>query len=190
MVLMQLPRKRQYPWRKQPRTTKGRVAWKPLARHMKQFSVPRPWLNIRTGGYRGLELKFADKEYDANIAVAVAGSEADPTQNCLNGVAQGTTESQRIGRVQFVKSVYIKGHLFFRDATGTGITADDYVRLFLVLDKQTNGAQMNAEDFLDDPTNAALDVDAMQNLQYSDRFQLLKTPNDRDWETAGRSRRP
>ncbi len=43
----------------------------------------------------------------------------------------------------------------------------------MVLDTQTNGAQLSAEEVLVDPTNTGLDHLAQRNLQFADRFRVL-----------------
>ena len=118
------------------------------------------------------ELKYARAEYEGAVVGTVLGSESDPTAGSLSAVSTGTGESNRIGRVIFVKSIYVKGHINI--ATLSLLGSIGYVRLWLILDKQTNGAQLNAEDVLSDPTSTNLDSDAMQNLKYSDRFSVVK----------------
>jgi len=135
----------------------------------------------RTGGFLGKELKFIDYEVSSQAIVAtVAGSEVDPgsSVNCLNATAQGDGQTNRDGRRQFTHSIMIKGFISFTHAYDTGSTADffpdGFVKLALVLDKQTNGAQLNAEDVFVDPTATTLDAVLVRNLQYTSRFSVLK----------------
>ena len=129
--------------------------------------------NNRIGGFLGIEKKFIDYEYDAAVVDTVAGSEADPaTALSLTATAQGDGESNRDGRKVRLVSVHMRGHIQF-EAVADG-TAAEYVRILVVHDKQTNGAQFNAEDVLKDPTNADLDTDAFRNLQYTQRFTVMK----------------
>lgn len=120
------------------------------------------------------ELKFLDTYLTAqSLGTTVAGSEVDPaTFLCLNAIAQGDGESNRDGRQVVVKSINIRG-----DVSQTAIQdqadarASTVVRLLLVKDKQTNGAQLNAEDVLLD--TSGLDVHSHRNLQYEQRFEVL-----------------
>jgi len=135
----------------------------------------------RTGGFLGKELKFVDYEVTQDaIQRTVAGSEVDPASSvlCLNATAQGDTESNRDGRRQFTHSIVIKGILTwnYKPSGGSGIAFADMgdVKVALVLDTQTNGAQLNAEDVFKDPTSVYLDSVMMRNLQYTSRFRVLK----------------
>ena len=131
--------------------------------------------NMRTGGYIGRELKF--KDYEAIHTLnqgAVAGSEVDPaTALSLSAISQGTSESERVGRVAWIKQVLIQGHVNFWNGTSS-TEGGCYAVIWLVLDKQTNGAQLNAEDVFVEPAGVAHTADCFQNLQFSDRFRVLK----------------
>ena len=131
--------------------------------------------NNRIGGFLGIEKKFIDYEYDAAVVETVAGAEADPaTALSLSALAQGDGESNRDGRQVRLLSVHMKGEVQFDPLDQATPGQAQCVRLLVVLDKQTNGAQLNAEDVLLDPTNTDLDVHAFRNLQYTQRFRVLK----------------
>jgi len=130
--------------------------------------------NVRTAGFLGIEKKFYDSELAGTaIAVGTAGSEVDPAGNlkCLNAITQGDGESSRDGRKCMLKSVQVRGNIY---VTGLADQADAasglVVRVLMVHDKQTNGAQLNAEDVLKD---AGADINDMINMQYSRRFRIL-----------------
>lgn len=127
--------------------------------------------NVRSGGFLGYEKKFIDQGLaSAIVANSVAGSEVDPgTTNCLNAVAQGDGPTNRDGRKYHVLSIHIRGFINFVDQTAP-YTAD-HVRILLVLDKQTNAAQLNAEDVLVSSTPATT---AFRNLEFSERFRVLR----------------
>lgn len=132
--------------------------------------------NLRTGGFEGLEKKFVDYEVTkGNMADTVASSEVDPTTvNCLNAIAQGDGESQRDGRRCTLTSVHVQGYVRFKSDVLSGGTPDiGRVRLALVLDTQTNGAQFNAEDVFIEPTDGTLATCTFRNLQYQKRFRVL-----------------
>ena len=138
---------------------------------------------MRTGGFIGKELKFID--YGGNQLSLLAtvtdstGGEMDPnvggTPLCLNGIGQGNGQSDRDGKNIIMKSFYINGNITmgaFSDRNGA--TAAALVFIAVVLDKQTNGAQLNSEDVFKNPcaTNHA-QANPIRNLEYSDRFDVL-----------------
>lgn len=157
---------------KRPRYN-GNGGRRPAKRARGNLRTPR--MNYRSGGYLGIESKFIDYEYDAAIASAVAGSEADPaTVNTLNAIAQGDGESNRDGRKILVTGVTVRGSIRSDELDDSGtIGAGKKCRLVLLMDQQTNGAQFNAEDVLEDPTDTDLDVHAFRNLQFTSRFKVL-----------------
>lgn len=136
-----------------------------------------PMANPRSGGYLGIENKFVDYEYDAAISQAVAGGEADPAAVLsLSAMAQGDGESQRDGRKCVLTSVQLSGYCELTpifSAVGSDVGLAATVRLVLVQDTQTNGAQLNAEDVIKAPTDTDLNPVGFRNLQFSKRFRVL-----------------
>lgn len=131
--------------------------------------------NARTGGYLGIERKFLDATKTASAIVADAsGAEQDPaTLNCLNGIDQGDGESQRDGRKYVIKDCLVRGVVELSPVTDQAdAETARVVRLLLIHDTQTNGAQFNGEDVLVD--NNAISVWSPRNLQYSSRFKVLR----------------
>ncbi len=130
--------------------------------------------NTRTGGYTGKELRFVD--YDVNQAMLTDlgnGARADPsTALCLNAIAQGSGNSQRGGLRATIRSVQVRGYVKFSTATLQGI-----VKLYLVLDTQTNGAQLVPQElFADSPSSANFQaVNLFENLENSHRFKILQS---------------
>jgi hypothetical protein len=141
----------------------------------KSRSVGFRSLNSRVGGYLGLEKKFVDHEYSSTLVQTVASAEADPAINHLCGITQDDSQNGRDGRHVRLESLHIQGHLKMASYDSATRPDNFYVRLFVVLDTQTNGAQFNAEDVLSAPTDSTLSPDAMRNLQYVGRFKMLKT---------------
>ncbi len=143
--------------------------------YFKKSRVPAGARNVRTGGFTGIEKKYLDSFVSAGGVVGSAGgAEQDPAANasCLNAIAQGDGASDRDGRRVVLKSVVIRGSFYgalFQDEadvkTGVGC------RLMVVLDTQTNGAQLNSEDVLLD--GAGEDWLSHRNLQYTGRFRTL-----------------
>lgn len=163
---------------KRPRSssTSDRALAKLVAQAAMSAAPQRPLYasNYRTGGYEGLEVKFLDSTKAATAVVATAaGAEQDPaTANCLNGVAQGDGESNRDGRKYTIKRVSVHGtvNLVVGDDQASAIGGVG-VRVMLVHDSQTNGAQLNSEDVVADVAN--FDYLSFRNLQYEKRFKVL-----------------
>lgn len=137
--------------------------------------------NTRTAGYLGIELKFYDTSL-AGLAIPspadATGGELDPSTTILfNSVVQGDGESQRDGRQISMRSIGIKG--FINVNVQVNQTLGDVapiIFLALVLDTQTNGATIASENvYTNKSANAMLAANPFRNLQFSKRFQVLKT---------------
>lgn len=137
-------------------------------------------MNRRTGGLMQLEQKFYDTSVvDAPILYPTncAGLEVDPTTvNCISAPAQGSGDTQRVGRQITIRRIDVAGVFNIQSATAQ-TTINDHNPIcvvYLVLDKQTNGAQLSSEDVL---KNQAADVGAnsalMRNISNTHRFQVL-----------------
>ncbi len=134
--------------------------------------TPRTRRNYRTGGYTGIEMKFADIETGSDAFAQTWATMEDATNDSISGVAIGTGESQRIGRKYFIHSIHIKCSVFTGTSEGNVAPADDIKgRICLVWDKQTNGAQLTATDVMDG--GQADDTLAFRNLQHTARFVVL-----------------
>lgn len=161
-------------FRRQPvrrrRGTKRRTTFprRRLASH-----VPGHFTNARTGGFMGLEKKFADIETNNDAFSSAWATMEDPTNDSISGVAQGDGESQRDGRKYAIHSIHIRYriHVAASESQTTPLP-DLFGRLCLVLDTQTNGAQLTASDVMD--VGLTDDVLAFRNLQHSTkRFRVL-----------------
>lgn len=138
-------------------------------------------MNLRTGGFLGLEKKF----FDTFLATTVipgptncAGAELDPaTNNCLNAVVQGDGESNRDGKNYIIKSLHFLGRVVTNSVTDKTVGfISPSCFIAIVLDTQTNGAQLNSEDVYTNPAGSIANNTCLQrNLQYSSRFRVLKT---------------
>lgn len=131
--------------------------------------------NLRDLGFLGVENKFYDQRYgETAVATTTAGAEADPGAGilCLNCVGQGDGESQRDGKKIFMRSIELRGRVGALNLADDGDPPASYtVRVLLVLDTQTNGAQLNSEDvLLDQGGTKYLDF---KNPMYSSRFKIL-----------------
>lgn len=115
-------------------------------------------------GGKGGEVKFLDT---ANSFTCDTTGEV-PATGQLNLIPQGVTESTRVGRKATVKSIQIRGTMTYVPATDTFGTAAAFI--YLVLDKQANGAAAAITDVL--TTNVM--TSAMINMANSERFVILK----------------
>lgn len=121
----------------------------------------------RTGGYAGrftganAELKFHDVDHD-DAAIATGGTVIPSVVL----IAQGVTESTRIGRKCVVKKIGWKYEIF-RNAS-TNPADNDQVRVILFQDKQCNGATAAVLDILE-----TADYQSFRNLANTQRFNIL-----------------
>lgn len=155
------------------------VSYKPQAYRFGQ----RPFYkqNIRSGGYLGIERKFYDTNLNAANLTAptdASGMEHNPSATiCLNSVVQGDGESNRDGRRITMKSIQVKGTVFWGNLINqTVVPPACSVFIALIQDMQTNGALLNSEDVFVNKGGTALGNNALtRDLQYSTRFKVLKT---------------
>lgn len=122
----------------------------------------------RTGGFYGRfnsggahqERKFLDTAWnDATVAANGTAVNDDWTD-----IAQGVSESQRIGRQCYIHSIHVKGHFHCADTSGT----HERLRVVLVWDKQCNGALPSWGDVFE-----ATNIDTFRNIQNVHRFKVL-----------------
>ncbi len=129
--------------------------------------------NIRTGGFASIENKFIDVELDSS-AFAVTWATMEPaTEDSLSAVAQGDGESNRDGRIYHINGIFIQGHFAMpASESNNAPISDQECRIALVLDTQTNAAQLTATDVMDG--GQTKDYHAFRNLQFTKRFRVLK----------------
>lgn len=157
------PRKRSKFWIPTPSSRRGRTA-----------AAYRRISKARTGGFSGNELKYFDTEASFGAMVATwTAAECDPAANCLFSPTQGSGAEQRDGVKCLMKSIYITGMI--RQETlhdQPDLVEGNAYAIALVLDTQTNKAQLNAEDVydIDAPINCMRRV-----MENSERFKVLKT---------------
>lgn len=126
------------------------------------------------------ELKFLDTGLVPTALVAptdCTGGEFDPSAtSMISTPAQGDNESTRDGKRIMIKNVYVKGNvnlpiqeLVVSPQLGTKVF------VALVLDTQSNGAQMNSEDcFKNTIANIGTATQLHRNLLFGSRFRVLK----------------
>jgi len=129
----------------------------------------QPGVN-RTGGYygrfagRGAEMKF----FDTATSFTIDATGEVPATGQLNLIPQGVTESTRVGRKCVLKSIQGRWDILY--VPSSGATAVTTYAIYLVLDKQANGAAAAMTDVF---TSTAA-TQALHNLSNSQRFVVLK----------------
>lgn len=121
----------------------------------------------RTGGFfgrfgQGGELKFHDVDLDD--AVVAAGAVVTPSV-CL--IAQGVTESTRVGRKCTLKSINWRFSITLAPSTASANTSDT-IRVIMYVDKQANGATAANTDVLESASFLSFN-----NLSNKGRFRTL-----------------
>lgn len=121
---------------------------------------------VRTTGFFGqvLELKFHDLDIDDGV-IAAAGSITDS----VNKIAQGTTESERIGRKCTIKSINWRFNVELPEVDASAQPVNpDVCRVILYLDKQCNGAAATVTGILE-----SANFQSFNNLANKSRFRTL-----------------
>jgi len=111
----------------------------------------------------GGELKF----HDLDIDDSVIASGGNITEDSVLTIAQGTTESTRIGRKLVVRQINWKFTVSLLSTSDPSDTSDT-VRVILYLDKQTNGATAAVTDILE-----TADYQSFKQLANKSRFTTL-----------------
>lgn len=133
---------------------------------------------------KAIPLSFMERKYFTalvNPTTAItqsgtswAGGELDPTTvNTLFAPTQGDDITNRSGRRVQILSIKIRGTLIApAQIDQTAADAGTKVRVVLVQDRQTNAAQLNAEDVMQGISSGV--VDTFQNPNFFGRFQVWK----------------
>lgn len=137
----------------------------------------------RTGGFfgrfaQGQELKFHDLDIDDAV---VAGPGTIARDSC-NLIAQGVTESQRVGRKCTIRAIGWRWDIALPNTATVGSTSD-VVRVVLYLDKQANGAIATVTGILKTD-----DYQSFNNLANKGRFRTLMDRTYSFSATAGSGR--
>lgn len=143
-------------------------------------SYTRPSVARTRGALVTTERKYYDTGRDAANIVqgndSWAGGELDPaTTNCLFAPTEGNGIEQRVGNKVWVHKISVNINIALN--TQTAITGADYgqtARLALVLDKQTNGTQLSAEDVFNSASTLGKAAYMFQNTDHFGRFQVLR----------------
>ncbi len=140
--------KRYNPWRKGGRWGNGKGTGK--------MRVSRKYTRTRAG-----EHKFHDHVIDDSVIATGGGIAA-----VINDIAQGTTESERIGRKCTIKSIQWRYDILYPQQSA--VTGGDIVRIILYVDKQANGAVPAVLDIME-----TADYQSFFNLANQSRFRIL-----------------
>jgi hypothetical protein len=148
-----------------------------------KLSAARMVANAVSMGFLGIEKKFLDTSISGVAIAATAdctGAEMDPTGSGCTGTlscpAQGDSEQQRNGKKFTIDSLILKGFVVQPASISSAPFASAKVFVAVVLDTQTNAAQLNSEDvFKSLAATISTNVDPMKNLLFGKRFRLLKT---------------
>jgi len=143
---------------------------RPYIKKEKPPKLPRRNLRVPSR-YFNKEKKFSDQAHQGTVEATIPLANQDPISGSLVNVPLGTSQSERIGRCIFPRSITVYGNLDVNEQVQN--ISDFYVQVWIVEDKQTNGAGMSSVDFLTSP-GTSIQADAFQNLEFSDRFNLLK----------------
>lgn len=149
-----------------------------------KLAAARVLANAQTAGFLGIEKKFLDtRVVDTAIAgvTALTGGEYDPVaaggcKDCLSCPAQGDTEQSRDGKRIVIDSLILKGHVRLNENAGAAQIDSLKVFVAVILDTQTNGAQLSSEDVFKNLSNQITSVvEPMKNLLFGNRFRILKS---------------
>ncbi len=120
---------------------------------------------VRRGNGRvfSIEKKFHDLDID-DTAIANTGTIVTPSANLI---AQGTDETERVGRKVTITNIHWKFEVRLPTQTA-GSTASDVARIILYLDKQANGAAATVTGILE-----SANYQSFNNLANKSRFRTL-----------------
>jgi len=121
------------------------------------------------------------KRYDTNLGVLqITPQNSFLPQSLLNPVVQGSSFFQRIGNKISMKSLKIRGHVTpspagIWDSTNNVLTGD-YLRWFVIYDRQPNGVAPLIQDVLRDTNNATTVITNQSGINplNRDRFLILR----------------
>lgn len=160
------------------RKRQGRVVGRRYGKRARigTFVPPYRKMSLRTREILGVELKYFDTtKTDTTVSATWAGGEIDPAGNCLFYPTRGSAGNNRDGDKCIMKQIMIRGAIYRNQGSDQAdVNAPTSVRVALVLDRQTNGAQLNAEDVYDTTVHAASEQQfAFRKLDSMNRYQIL-----------------
>lgn len=149
------------------RLNAARVAVRKAAATLRGRTAPYPRAPLRTGGFYGGYYKRGREELKTIDVDGVSGTISSAgAVTLLNGVAQGTDYTDRIGRKVMLRSILWRG--FVTPSAATSLPEGAFFRCILFYDAQTNASTPLVTDVL-----ATTAYDAPLNLTNRDRFRVL-----------------
>ncbi len=150
---------------KRGRRANGRFQRRTRARRGLALATKGIMARRRAAATSGQELKF----HDVDVDQGTVGQSGDIAQVSVLTIAQGTTESTRIGRKVVVRKIGWKMAYTLpeTDAAATPVTGD-IMRVILYQDRQTNGATATVTGILE-----SADFQSFNQLANKSRFRTL-----------------
>jgi len=141
--------------------------------------------NLRRAGFLGIERKFYDTQHVGAVIIAASttggnGEYDPPTLLTLSAPAQGNGPSDREGSVITLDSVIVTGLIKCTVTLAQAVLPTVFIAL--VLDRQTNGAQLASETVFEVNNGPELAVCPLVNMEYVHRYKILKTVRVHPWE--------
>lgn len=145
----------------------------PMSSSKKRKKSPKivPGITRKSGYYGrypagGGELKFYD--IDVDDGTVTQGGTIQNSGSVVN-IAQGTGESQRVGRKCTIKSIHWRYAITLPESDAiANPPSGDTIRVILYIDKQCNGTTAATTDIME-----SNDWQSFRNLANSGRFQIL-----------------
>lgn len=116
---------------------------------------------------RGAEVKAVD------VPLTLVNLSTTETLTLLNGVQEGSSFYQRIGRRIEMKNIHFVGNM---DTTPNAAGVDDYIRIMILYDQQPGNALPSKAEILQDVDNTGTITNTSYsglNLNNRDRFTVL-----------------
>jgi len=158
-----------------------RAAFKNVSKSFTQATAAQRGVIGRSPATRGAQTRgFELKALDVPAQAAGADWLLRPlsttmTIDMLNGIQEGSSFFNRIGRRIHMKSVHVTGHIVESGQTPTNV--GEYLRILLIYDRQPNGNFPNATDILQDTGNDGTNFNtsfSKMNLNNVERFAILR----------------
>lgn len=128
--------------------------------------------NARYGGFMARDLKYTDKILTSNpVGTSLTNANLVVTEP-LNGIAVGTSQTDRIGNKTLVKSIMFRGHLTAlgnEGAAGVLTQTDNVCKLVCFVDHQANAAGPDIDTLFED----ASDIHSFRDQENIERYTVL-----------------
>ncbi len=137
--------------------------------YAKTFRRGRP---ARPVNYLPFEKKFLDTERAAETLGTSWGDHSPATIECLNAMALEHGESNRVGRVVYIHSLFVHGAVKALALEASTTPREDIIiRIVIYIDKHINNTATTVASVID--TGGSDDINGFRNLFYTGRIQVL-----------------